>query len=529
MAAAVCPYLGLVAYDIGDAPAYFGRETDVSACLARLDEAGVLAVVGPSGSGKSSLIRAGVAAALVRDGHRVQVVTPGAHPEDVLALAPAGSGAVLVVDQCEEALALAETSPEREAFFGGLVDVAARGRLVISLRADRLGELASHPDFAHLVEKGLYLLGAMDPAQLRSAIEGPAAQAGLRLEPGLVDLLVREAEGSPAALPLLSHVLRQTWRRREGDTLTVQGYAATGGVREAVAQSAERLYRGLTPTQQRMLRDLMVRLVSADDTGEPVRTRVAATHGGPGRGAYCRGRAAGGARLLSSDGDTVEIAHESLAFAWPRLRSWLDDDVDGLRILRHLAVAADELGQLGAPTASSTGESGRHGPWSGDTATTGVDSSERAFLDASAELAESEQRATEAQVLRERRLNRGCARARARLLPCWPWRSWPEHWPRTQPMALNSSPARRTRAASGAEALRSPEIDRALLLAVAGVAAPPDRRHGQQPDRSPRPRSTAGRCRPQHVPVLAVREPGRDSRRERRGDPGRVHPGRRDP
>ena len=194
---AVCPYLGLVAYDVGDAGAYFGREAEVSACLDRLDATGVLAVVGPSGSGKSSLIRAGVAAALVRDGHRVQIVTPGSHPEDVLAQAPAGDGAVFVVDQCEEALALPETSAEREEFFADLVGVAARGQLVLSLRADRLGELAAHPEFARLVEQGLYLLAGMSEAQLRRAIEGPAAQAGLRLEPGLVDLLVRETEGSP--------------------------------------------------------------------------------------------------------------------------------------------------------------------------------------------------------------------------------------------------------------------------------------------------------------------------------------------
>jgi hypothetical protein len=140
-----CPYRGLVPYDVGDTTAYFGREADVTACLRRLDEVGVLAVVGPSGCGKSSLIRAGVAAALVRDGHAVEVVTPGAHPEDVLAEAPAGAGAVFVVDQCEEALGPPETSPEREAFFAGLVRFAAQGRLVLSLRADRLGELAAHP------------------------------------------------------------------------------------------------------------------------------------------------------------------------------------------------------------------------------------------------------------------------------------------------------------------------------------------------------------------------------------------------
>ncbi|KRF23909.1 BTAD domain-containing putative transcriptional regulator [Phycicoccus sp. Soil803] len=465
-----CPYLGLVAYDVGDAPAYFGREADVAACLRRLDEAGVLAVVGPSGCGKSSLIRAGVAAALVRDGHPMRIVTPGTHPEEVLAHAPAGVGAVFVIDQCEEALGLPETSPEREAFFAGLVEFAARGRLVLSLRADRLGELAVHPEFAHLAEKGLYLLGGMGPAELRSAVEGPAAQAGLRLEPGLVDLLVREVEGSPGALPLLSHVLRQTWRRREGDTLTVKGYAATGGVREAVAQSAERLYRELSPSQQGMLRDLMVRLVSSDDTGEPVRTRVSRRVVTSDDEHTAVVEALVGARLVSSDGDTVEIAHESLAVAWPRLRSWLDDDVEGLRIMRHLTVSAESWDELGRPDSELYRgvRMARAAEWrrSHDPELTPP---ERAFLDTSAELAETEQRATEEQVRRERRSNqrlRAGLAAVAVLLAV-----------SIVAGALAKTAADRAEQQSlladarrlGAEALRSQEIDRALLLGVAGA------------------------------------------------------------
>jgi DNA-binding SARP family transcriptional activator/WD40 repeat protein/energy-coupling factor transporter ATP-binding protein EcfA2 len=468
--AEVCPYLGLVAYDVDDAPAYFGREADVSACLARLDAAGVLAVVGPSGSGKSSLVRAGVAAALVRDGSRVRVVTPGAHPEDALAVAPSGTGAVLVVDQCEEALALAESSPEREAFFAGLVDVAAHGRLVISLRADRLGELAAHPAFAHLVEKGLYLLGAMGPDQLRSAIEGPAAQAGLRLEPGLVDLLVREAEGSPGALPLLSHVLRQTWRRREGNTLTVEGYTATGGVREAVAQSAERLYRELPPTQQQMLRDLMVRLVSADDTGEPVRTRVARRTVASDDEHTAVVERLVGARLLSSDGDTVEIAHESLALAWPRLRSWLDDDVDGLRVLRHLTVAAESWDELGRPESELYRgvRQARALEWR-DRVRPSLSSAEQDFLDASTALAEKEEQASQAQVRRERRLNRrlrlGLAAVAALLAVALVAGALAFTAADRADQQSIVADARRL----GAEALRAPDQDVALLLAVAGV------------------------------------------------------------
>jgi WD40 repeat protein/energy-coupling factor transporter ATP-binding protein EcfA2 len=498
-----CPYRGLVPYDVGDTTAYFGREADVTACLRRLDEVGVLAVVGPSGCGKSSLVRAGVAAALVRDGHAVEVVTPGAHPEDVLAEAPAGAGAVFVVDQCEEALGPPETSPEREAFFAGLVRFAAQGRLVLSLRADRLGELAAHPEFAHLVEKGLYLLGGMGPVELRSAIEGPAAQAGLRLEPGLVDLLVREVEGSPGALPLLSHVLQQTWRRREGDTLTVEGYAATGGVREAVAQSAERLYRELTASQQGMLRDLMVRLVSSDDAGEPVRTRVQRRTVASDDEHTAVVEALVGARLLSSDGETVEIAHESLAVAWPRLRSWLDDDVDGLRIMRHLTVAAESWEQLGRPDSELYRgvRQARAAEWrrSHDPELT---PHERAFLDTSAELAETEQRATEAQVRRERRSNQrlraGLAAVAVLLaVSIIAGALAKTSADRADRAALLAEDQARTADARrlSAEALRSTEIDRSLLLAAASTTLDdsPDTRSAlaQVLDRAPQLIATA--------------------------------------
>ena len=469
---AECPYLGLVGYDIADAPAFFGRETDITACLRRLDEANVLAIVGPSGCGKSSLARAGVAAALERDGRRVRVFAPGAHPTDALSATNPRATDVLVVDQCEEALLLDPESAERAEFFNQLVVFATRGCgiLVISLRADRLGLLSTHPEFARLVERGLYLLGAMTEPDLRLAIEGPAAQAGLRLEPGLVDLLVREVEGEPAALPLLSHVLRQTWKRREGATLTVAGYTATGGIREAVAQSAEGVFRGLDPGQQAMLRDLMLRLVAPDEGGDPVRTRV------PQRSVASDDERARlveqlvRARLLASDGDTVEIAHESLAVAWPRLRSWLDDDVEGLRIMRHLAVAAASWDALDRPDSElyRGARQAKAAEWHAR-AQNGLTDTERDFLRESAALAEKEERATQAQVRRERRLNQrlraGLAAVAALLAAAivagalaFTARDRADH----QSLVAD---ARRL----GSEALRTPDLDLAMLLAVAGT------------------------------------------------------------
>ena len=203
----------------------------------------MLAVVGPSGGGKSSLVRAGVAAALQRQGRQVRVLTPGPHPMESLAgLGSIAADTVVVVDQCEEVFTLCAVVAERTAFLDALGAHAAHSPLVVALRADRLGDLAAHPAFARLVERGLHLLGAMDDEDLRPAIEIPARQYGLLLEAGLVEVLVGEVEGEPGALPLLSHALRETWVRREGRTLTVAGYRQSGGIRGAVAQSAEQVY-----------------------------------------------------------------------------------------------------------------------------------------------------------------------------------------------------------------------------------------------------------------------------------------------
>src|SRR4029079_7432321 len=125
------------------------------------------------------------------------------------------------------------------------------------------------PCVARRAARALYLLGGMGTEELRSAIEDPARQAGLLLEPGLVDLLVRDLEGQPGALPMMSHALRACWKRREGRTLTVAGYPPTGGIREAVARSAEAVYEQVDPDERALVRDLMLRLVVPGRGGCP--------------------------------------------------------------------------------------------------------------------------------------------------------------------------------------------------------------------------------------------------------------------
>lgn len=404
----VCPYRGLLPYGAENADSFFGRDVDVAACLRRLRDSRVLAVVGPSGVGKTSLVRAGVVASLVRGGAAVLVTTPGAHPLDsLIGLKPHGRQA-LVVDQAEEAVTLCADLGERERFFTALAGhVRAGGGLVLSLRADHLGDLAPYPDIARVLEEGLYLLGPMSEPDLRTAIEGPARRAGLRLEPGLVDLLVREVEGEPAALPLLSHVLRETWEQREGPTLTVDGYRATGGIRDAVAKSAESLYDSMNYAQRQRLRSLLLRLVMPTDDGEPVRARVPRTKVAADDAHRQLVEQLVDARLVSIDGDTLQIAHEALVRVWPRLRGWLDDDLDGQRLFRHIVGAADAWDAMGRPDSElyRGARLSRVLQWR-DSASPDLNDAETEFLAASTALSEIELRAAETRLARERSVNR---------------------------------------------------------------------------------------------------------------------------
>jgi DNA-binding SARP family transcriptional activator/WD40 repeat protein len=403
-----CPYRGLLPYGAEDADSFFGRDVDVAACLRRLRDSNVLAVVGPSGVGKSSLLRAGVVASLVRGGAAVLVTTPGAHPLDsLIGLKPHGRH-TLVVDQAEEAVTLCADFGERERYFTALAaHVGAGGGLVLSLRADHLGDLAPYPDIARVLEEGLYLLGPMSEPDLRSAIEGPARRAGLRLEPGLVDLLAREVEGEPAALPLLSHVLREIWEHREGPTLTVDGHRATGGIRDAVAKSAESLYDSMDRAQRQRLRSLLLRLVMPTDDGEPVRARVPRAKVAADDAHRQLVEQLVDARLVSIDGDTLQIAHEALVRVWPRLRDWLDDDLDGQRVFRHLADAADAWDAMGRPDSElyRGARLSRVLEWR-DRASPDLNDTETDFLAASIALSELDLRAAKTRLARERSVNR---------------------------------------------------------------------------------------------------------------------------
>lgn len=407
-AGATCPYQGLHPFDIEDADRYFGRETDVDACMDVLRRTPLLALVGPSGSGKSSLLRAGVATRLRARGTPSVLVVPGTRPLEALGAVTGGpDGTALLVDQFEEVFSLCSDPAEQREFLRLLLLECRRRCVVIALRADHLADLSSHPDVARLVERGLHLVGALSAEGLAQAIEGPARQVGLRVEHGLVELLVHEVEDDAGALPLLSHVLLETWRRREGNTLTVAGYRASGGIHGAVAQSAERLYAHVEVQHRQTLRDLVLRLVTPGPRGEPVRIRVprrmVATD--PERERLVEMLVA--ARLVTSDDGVVEITHEALTRAWPRLRGWLDDDVEGQRMLHHLSSAADTWDSMGRPDSELYRgvRLARIVDWQGRSSSslTGV---EHDFLAASRELADTEERSAEERARSQARLIR---------------------------------------------------------------------------------------------------------------------------
>ncbi|MFE9932304.1 helix-turn-helix domain-containing protein [Streptomyces sp. NPDC005533] len=271
---------------------------------------------------------------------------------------------VLLVDQFEELFTLCSDEDERRAFVRVLCALAASGPatpvghdpavVVLGVRADFSGNCLDLPELAPVFTGGLFVPPPMSPTELREAITRPAELAGLTLEPGLVPLLLRDVglrddppDRTPSgALPLLSHALMATWRQREGATLTVAGYERTGGIQGAIARTAEEVFTRLYPAEQHTLRRALVRLVHVADGTGAARRRMgrAALMGqladaGPAAAAldaFVR------ARLITMDSDTVEITHEALLHAWPRLRGWIHADRAGLLIHQQLAHAAAE-------------------------------------------------------------------------------------------------------------------------------------------------------------------------------------------
>jgi DNA-binding SARP family transcriptional activator/WD40 repeat protein len=360
----VCPFKGLAFFDRADAEYFCGRERLVAGLLARLVESPLAGILGSSGVGKSSLLRAGLLPALSAGAlpgsqrWRQVLLRPGTCPNAELGRALAGSRLgdvvgrlapgerlVIAVDQLEELFTLCEQEDERAAFADQLAAAAGdperRALMVVSLRADFYGRLASYPRLAALVSASHVLVGPMDRDELARAIEEPAARAGLQVERPLVEALVADVAGAPGGLPLLSTTLLELWRARDGRVLRYGSYRASGGVRGAVARLAEDAYTQLGDTQQQIARGLMLRLASGED-GTLARRRVpiGELERIPGAGPVLAELT--DARLLTVSDGEVELCHEALLREWPRYCSWLEEDRIGRRLHAHLTAAATD-------------------------------------------------------------------------------------------------------------------------------------------------------------------------------------------
>jgi formylglycine-generating enzyme required for sulfatase activity/ABC-type dipeptide/oligopeptide/nickel transport system ATPase component len=386
------PYMGLRYFDTSDAALFYGREALTDELLGRVQKESFLAIVGASGSGKSSVARAGLipawkAATL----GTVYVITPTARPLESLAASltrksesvtatvtllddlqkdprtlrlyvrkilstSQTANLLLVVDQFEETFTLCKDTAERKAFIENLLSLAdddgerAAARVVITLRADFYHHCAEYESLRLAFEKHQTYIGAMAQDELREAIVQPAENNGWDFQPGMVDLILQDVGTEPGALPLLSHALLETWKRRQGRALTLQGYHEAGGVKKAIAQTAESVYDKLSPAEQTIARNIFLRLTELGEGVQDTRRRVKMDELVQAKEQEAVARVIKtltDARLVTAEQDSAEVAHEALIREWGTLRKWLDEDRESLRLHRHLTESAHEWQRRG--------------------------------------------------------------------------------------------------------------------------------------------------------------------------------------
>ena len=458
------PYKGLRPFEEADAADFFGREELVTQLADHLAESGpgarLLAVVGPSGSGKSSIVRAGLVPALrrgaVAGSERWFIVEmhPGGRPFDELeralldvavrrppslldelerddeglsraadwVLPPDGSELLLIVDQFEELFTLTADETERAAFLDALVaateDPNSRVRVIITLRADYYDRPLLHRQFGELLGDRTHALTPLGPDEVERAVVGPAEALGVAVEPRLVADIRADILDQPGSLPLLQYALTELFEGRTEATLTVDAYRAVGGVAGALARRADDLYERLDAAGKEAARQLFLRLVTLGEDGSSttrrrvLRRELASLEVNQAAADRAIGLF-GSHRLLSFDrdpltrGPTVEVAHEALLGEWARYRDWIDAARDDIRTHRRLAVEAAEWDESGRdPSFLLRGmrlDQAEAWAVAADIAAAEV---EREYLGASLEQREVERAAEEAQARREAQLQR---------------------------------------------------------------------------------------------------------------------------
>ncbi|MGI5196030.1 hypothetical protein ACQEVY_20640 [Streptomyces sp. CA-288835] len=349
------PYRGLARFEPADRDLFFGRDRLVDELCELVSEQRFAVVFGASGSGKSSLLRAGLIprlqeeiAELGRPGV-LRILTPGDRPaaryEHLLAPAEDEPESWVVVDQFEEVFTLCRDKAERARFIDLLLAARkpdSRLRVLIAVRADFYARCAEHRELADMLRGAALLVGPMTADELREAVVKPAQAAGLLVERELTARIVEEVLDQPGGLPMLSHALLETWRRRRGRLLTLASYEAAGGVGGAIAASAEEVYGQLTAAQADAARRLLLRMVEpgrgTSDTRRPLNRAELESWACPYVPPVVERLAR--ARLLTSDEETVHLAHEALITRWPRLHGWIEEDRERLRHHRALTEAA---------------------------------------------------------------------------------------------------------------------------------------------------------------------------------------------
>jgi WD40 repeat protein/class 3 adenylate cyclase len=373
------PFKGLASFEPSDADLFFGRERLVADLVARLAGASLLGVVGPSGSGKSSAVRAGLIPALVSgvlpgsDDWAIALLRPGEHPLESLdgalrdalpevtrtrlpaakamigdlgeVLSPDGH-VLVVIDQFEEVFTTCRDEEERARFLSAVSaagsDPDGRATVIVTIRADFYGRCAEDAALAELLGANHVLVGPMTADEYRRAIEQPALRVGVHVEPALTEALLGEVLDEPGALPLLSTALLELWDRRDGREIRLDAYVETGGVRGAVSRLAEQVYSGFTAEQQAVARAVMLRLAGPGEGDAVVRRRVPLAEFDAERNedvahvvAVLTDR-----RLLTVSEGVVEVAHEALLREWHRLGGWIEEDRTGRWLHAHLMETA---------------------------------------------------------------------------------------------------------------------------------------------------------------------------------------------
>lgn len=365
-----CPFRGLYPFRYEDREFFCGRKDLIEQLQQKLSEHNFLPILGASGSGKSSVVMAGLIPALKQKEPQLVMayMTPKVDPLAQLEASLAdvqNKPYILVVDQFEEIFTLCNDKDKRQNFIDELLKLAQNQRVILTMRADFWGECAIHPKLRDLMEKQQKLIAPMNAAELRNAIDEQTRKVGLRFEADLLNKILDHLEGEPGAMPLLQHALLELWNRRHGRWILSEEYRNIGGVKQTIATTADDFYGKLTQQEKDLVRNIFVRLTRLDENAVKIensrdtRKRVEFetlifddSDTDITRNLVERLAGAGKRLVITSVNEVtqkpeVEVAHEALIRYWSKLRGWLIEDRGGLLLRQRTEKEAEEWESTG--------------------------------------------------------------------------------------------------------------------------------------------------------------------------------------